>query len=111
MKYWLILASLLFLPCCAQDRAYNWSVVAVVGSQALDIHSSMGHYEANPVLGSGPFGKRQIGTKLAIVGGWQVAQWLIVRRWPETRRAATLVNYAAAGATGAVSVRNYRVGR
>lgn len=109
MKFWLIAALLCLCQTGqGQDRAYEWSVGAVAGSQALDIHSSMGRYELNPVLGRGHFGARQIGIKLAIVGGWQVAQWIIVRRWPETRRAATYVNYGTAMGTGAVAVGNYR---
>lgn len=110
MRYWLIAVVLLCL--CqtgrSQDRSYRWSVVAMGASQALDIHSSLGGYELNPVLGRGRFGARQIGIKAAIVGGWQVAQWLVVRRWPETRRAATFVNYTAAAGTGAVAVGNYK---
>ena len=109
MRYWLIASVLLCL--CQTGRSqdsYRWSLVAMGASQALDIHSSMGGYELNPVLGRGQFGKRQISIKAAIVGGWQLTQWLIVRRWPEARRAATWVNYGAAGATGAVAIRNYR---
>ena len=110
MRYWLIAAVLLCL--CqtgqAQSHAYELSVGAVVGANIIDGHSSWNRYELNPVLGRGQFGARQIGIKLAIVGGWQVAQWLIVRRWPETRRAATIVNYGAAVGTGAVAWRNYQ---
>ena len=110
MRYWLIAAVLLCL--CqtgqSQSRNYELSVGAVVGANIIDAHSSWNRYELNPVLGRGQFGPRQAGIKAGIVLGWQVTQWLIVRRWPETRRAATWVNYGAAAATGAVAWRNYQ---
>lgn len=110
MKLWLIAAVLLCL--CqtgrSQDRNYEWSVATVLGTNAIDGHSSWNRYELNPVLGRGQFGPRQAGIKAAIVGGWQVAQWLVVRRWPETQRAATFVNYGASAGTSVVAIRNYK---
>ena len=110
MKYWLIAVALLFLCQTGQSQSHNYqlSVGAVIGANAIDGHSSWGQRELNPALGRGQFGARQAGIKAGVVVGWQVAQWLIVRRWPETRRAATIVNYGAAASISAVAVQNYK---
>lgn len=110
MRYWLIAVVLLCL--CqtgqSQDRAYEWSVVAMGASQALDIHSSMGGYELNPVLGRGRFGVRQVSIKAAIVGGGLLVQWIALRKHPEHKRKVAFINYSVAGATSIVAIRNYK---
>jgi hypothetical protein len=95
-----------------QDRWYRASLVAVGASQAADVASSWGGIEANPRLGAGkPYGWKATGIKSAVVGGGQAAQYVAVRRHPRWMRVATIVNFALAGATTTVAVRNWRIQR
>lgn len=101
------------VPCFAQKiqvgRNWNVSVSFVMGAQVLDAASSRGAYELNPLLGRGPFGSRQVMTKGAIVGSLILSEWLVMRKRPETRRAWAYTNYAIAGATTGIAVRNWRI--
>ena len=95
----------------AQDRPLYWSsVAAVTAAQTLDMHSSWGKYEANPLLRSpdGRFGVRGVAVKSSIAVGSLGVQTLILRKWPKARKAAVVINFAAAGAISVVAVRNYR---
>lgn len=94
---------------CGQDRWYNASLIAVGASQAADVASSWGGHELNPILGTGRFGGRQTGIKLGIVGSGLTAQYVAVRRQPRHKRTATIINFALAGVTTAVAVRNWRI--
>ena len=97
---------------CGQDRWYKASLIAVGASQAADAASSWGGIEANPRLGAGkPYGWKATGIKSAVVGGGQAAQYVAVRRHPRWMRVATIVNFALAGATTTVAVRNWRIQR
>ena len=107
----LALLLLLSLPLAAQEtsRAYGWSLAALGASQAADIHSSIGMYELNPVVGRGPCcTAAQIGTKVGIVAGVQVVAWWATRKHPAARRILSRVNFGAAGLTTAAAVHNYR---
>lgn len=80
--------------------------VAVTAAQMLDVHSSAGKLEANPLLrgGNGRFSVgRGIGLKIGILSGLLAAQ--------ELRPASywNWVNLSYAGATTAVAIRNYRI--
>ena len=94
---------------CGQDRWYRASLIAVGASQAADTASSYGGYELNPVLGTGRFGGRQVGIKVGVVGSGLAAQYIAVRKHPQHKRVATIVNFALAAATTGVAVRNWRV--
>jgi hypothetical protein len=60
------------------------SVAAVVVASVVDVHSSWGKQEANPVLasGDGRFGARGVAIKSLITGGALGAQWLLLRKKP-----------------------------
>jgi hypothetical protein len=80
--------------------------VAAVAAQFLDVHSSLGRREANPLL-RGPDGRfhvgRGVGLKLGILGGMFAAQELRPgREW-------TWINLGYAGAATGVAIRNYRL--
>lgn len=104
---------LIALPLVAQDsRAYGWSLAALGASQVVDIHSSMGMYEQNPVLGRGPCcTAKQVGVKVGIVTGVQVAAWYFTRRHPKARRLLANVNFGAAALTTGVAIHNYSLRR
>jgi hypothetical protein len=98
------------LTACAQDRAQrNWniSVAFFFGTHVMDTMSSRGAMEQNPVLGRGEFGGRQMAIKSGIAGGVILAEQLIMRKHPETRRFWTWANYGTGAAIAAVAVRNW----
>lgn len=88
----------------------NWKFSAglVAGATALDAGSSWGQQELNPALGRGTFAGRQLAIKGSIAGALVLTEWLVMRKHPETRRAWTYANWAAAGATAGVAARNFR---
>jgi hypothetical protein len=106
----LILAA---LPMMADDATlYRASLAALVAANAVYVHSSWGHVEANPILGRGRrFDGRSAAIKGGIVGGLMLTQWLIARRNPGVKRRLAVINFAVAGGVGAVAARNYEVTR
>lgn len=101
MKLLLLLA--LCLPAWAGDVAWKVSLVTLDGASAADAASSWGRAEMNPVLGP-RFGPRGAAIKAGIFAGTAIAQV----RTPRHRKAWTVVNFIAAGAIGAVTIRNVR---
>ena len=109
MKLFVVLM-LSMLTAYAQDHAQrNWniSVAFFVGANAMDTMSSRGAIETNPVLGRGQFGGRQMAIKSGIAGGVILAERLIMRKHPETRRFWTWANYGTGAAIAAAAVRNW----
>jgi hypothetical protein len=99
------------LTAYAQDRPQrNWniSVAFFVGAQVMDTMSSRGSVEANPVLGRGQFGARQMAIKAGIGGGVVLAERMIVRKRPEIRRFFTWANYGSGAAVAGVAIRNWK---
>jgi hypothetical protein len=88
------------------------SWVALAASNVLDIHSSQGYREANPLMRDhrGQFapGKAAL-IKGVITGGFLSCQLWTIRAHPEKDyyRPFTLANGVAAGALGGVAIRNY----
>lgn len=101
-------------PAAPRKWKKRWvaSWLAVVAVNALDIHSSRGHGEANPLLRdrSGRFsvGKASL-FKLAIGGGFFASQALVMRASPgkDYYRPFTIANTVAAGGLAGVVVHNY----
>lgn len=87
------------------------SQVAWVVAGGADVAYSRGLWERNPALGRGPFGVRQIGVKLGVVGGWLVVQEIVRRRRPDLTVPIAVGNFAGAAVTGGAAVRNWRVRR
>lgn len=86
--------------------------VAVLGAVSIaDMHSSMGRREANPFLRSsdGRFHGRGIALKSIAVASVVGAQWLMVRKHPNSAGYAAAANFAAASLTGAVVVHNHMI--
>ena len=109
MKLFVVLM-LSMLTAYAQDHAQrNWniSVAFFVGANAMDTMSSRGAIETNPVLGRGQFGGRQMAIKSGIAGGVILAERMILRKHPETRRFWTWANYGTGTVIAAVAVRNW----
>jgi hypothetical protein len=81
---------------------------AVTVAQMLDVHSSLGRREGNPLL-RGPNGRfdagRGLGVKLGILSGMLAAQELRPNSY------WNWVNLTYAGASTAIAVRNYRLSK
>lgn len=85
------------------------SLLALSAATAVDTHSSWGRQELNPVLRRGPFGPRQTAVKIGIVSGLAVFEYALVRKSHRYEKPLVYTNFIAAGVTGAVAARNYRV--
>ena len=90
-------------------RFWLASVAALVAAHAVDVHSSWGQPERNPLLQSGGrrFGGSSVGIKAGIVGAVVAVQCLALRRTPDAHRAFTVANLAGAGAMAGIAARNY----
>jgi len=91
------------------QRTWNISVAFFAGAQLMDTMSSRGGIETNPVLGRGLFGTRQIAIKGGIASGVILAERIILRKHPDTRRFWTWANYGTGAAITAVAVRNWNL--
>jgi formate hydrogenlyase subunit 3/multisubunit Na+/H+ antiporter MnhD subunit len=92
-----------------RQTLWKASLAAVVAASALDVHSSWGKQEGNPLLANhaGQFGTRAVALKGVITASALGMQWYMLRHKPEARSAATITNFAVAGAYGAVAAHNY----
>lgn len=92
-------------------KAWAWSAAALMASVAADTASSMGRPELNPLLrgGMGQFNARSAGLKFGIAGALLGSQYLLLKKHPEQAAWATTGNFAAAGLTSSIAVRNFRL--
>ena len=99
------------MPSTALRRAWLASLLAVAGSNGLDIASSYGKRELNPLLqgGNGSFDMSSVGRKAAIVSVMELPQLFLVRRSPRRMRMFTIVNFALSAALVGVSAHNFGV--
>jgi hypothetical protein len=91
-----------------------WVSVAALGiSAALDVHSSWGKAELNPLARSstGRLGMKGAGIKLGTTGGLLGLEYLLLRKNEDFSRAATVVNFGLSGAWTGAAVRNYGIER
>jgi hypothetical protein len=105
VKYALLLA--LLLPSSGADL-FSRSLPLYLGASTLDIASSYGLQERNPILGRGPFGARQTLTSGAITGGVALGAWALARWVPALRRPLGWVVVGMVGVRGGVAVHNWR---
>lgn len=87
---------------------WKWSVATLISANALDIASSYGLKEGNPLLGT-RFDGRSLAIKSGLTAGQLVAQYFVLRKHPERRRTAAIVNFAIAGGLGIVSAHNFGI--
>jgi hypothetical protein len=98
-----LLALTLLLASLAFAGGPNASEVVMLACAGADVASSAGRVEANPVLGRGAFGARQVAVKSGILGVW----WLATRRHRD-RRAVRAGNWILAAAGCGAAVVNVR---
>jgi hypothetical protein len=113
----ILLALLLAIPGFSQGRQpsklgkilYRSGQVALVVAHSLDIESSWGKPELNPLLQSADqrFGARGAAIKIGIVGLGLVAGELIVRKHPKMETYIGVLDFAVAGLESGVAVGNF----
>ena len=97
----------------AEEKRHGklWRVsAAVLGAVTIaDMHSSVGRFEANPMLASknGRFTNRGVALKGAIVGIALGTQFILVRKNPKAASYAAGVNFAMSALTGAAVIHNH----
>jgi hypothetical protein len=92
-------------------RRWKMSVVPVFASQALDVTSSYGMRELNPMLASsdGSFGAKGAGIKLGATAGLLGVEYLIVRKYPRSARAFTKINWTVSIVTTGFAAHNFSI--
>lgn len=99
----------------AQQPTKFWraSVVALSAANVVDIHSSWGKRELNPLMAnnSGTFGARGALLKVALTGSLLGIEYLVTRRHPSSKlyRVLGFVNFGAAAGVAGVAAHNYTV--
>jgi hypothetical protein len=92
---------------------HRWklSLVPLAASQALDLSSSWGMRELNPVLAGqdGRFGAQAATVKLGAVGALVGIEYLIVKKYPRTARAFEKINWSGAALTSGFAVHNFMI--
>ena len=90
-------------------RQWAISLAPLFASEALDAASSYGMRELNPLLtgSNGGFGVKATGIKFGVVGALAGAEYLIVRKRPESAKFFTIVNWVTAAATTGLAVHNF----
>ena len=92
-------------------REWKISMIPLLGSQALDISSSWGSRELNPLLASadGSFGMKAAGIKIGVTGAMIGVEYLIARKYPKAARVLAKVNWSGAALTSGLAVHNYAI--
>jgi hypothetical protein len=135
MKKLLVLVVLLACPALAEDVSalkavtprcspndgrtmWKTSLAAFAVADAIDIHSSWGKRELNPVLAnaSGRFSTQGALVKIGLHSGVVGIEYLLTRGHSSShparlRRVLAIVNFGAAGATAAIAAHNYTIAR
>jgi hypothetical protein len=92
-------------------RHWEFSLIPLVASQALDISSSWGMRELNPVLAqsNGAFGAKSAVVKAGAIGAFVGLQYLLVRKSPRTARIFEKMNWGGVALTTAFAIHNYAI--
>ncbi len=108
-----------FTPCQAVEAQHKtsrrlwWVLVAVVvAASLLDVASSRGGVETNPLLrtSTGAFNtKRALLLKSVATGGMLATEAWVMRRSPSSEKSAAVVNFVTAGAVAGLAARNWKV--
>lgn len=90
-------------------RRWKLSVVPVFASQALDVTSSYGMRELNPMLASsdGSFGAKGAGIKLGATAAMVGLEYLIARKHSRAARIFTKINWSVSIVTTGFAAHNF----
>jgi len=107
--------ALLATPTFASDWNFTWrvSVGTLSVGTGLDIASSWGHREANPLLrgADGCFRSQGAIIKIGTIGGILAGEHWLSRRYSgdhRLRKVLAITNFVATGVTTGVAVQNWR---
>ncbi len=95
----------------AAIQSWKRSLLPLVATQGLDVVSSYGMRELNPMLAGpdGRFGAKaaaiKAGTTAAVVG----VEYLIVKKWPGAARMFSKLNWGSSALTGAIAAHNFAI--
>ncbi len=92
-------------------RSWKRSLVPLAVSQTLDITSSYGMLERNPLLAgpNGRFGPKATTIKLATTGAIVGVEYLIVKKWPRSARVLSKLNWSSSFLTAGLAMHNYAI--
>jgi hypothetical protein len=92
-------------------RAWKRSVIPVLASQGLDMASSFGMRERNPVLagGDGRFGMRAVAIKGGAVAAILGIEYLVAKKYPRAARVISRLNWSSSVVTGAFAAHNFAI--
>ena len=92
-------------------RQWKISLAPVVASQTLDVASSYGMRELNPVLAGpdGRFGPRAAGIKLGATAGLLGVEYLLVRKFPGSARVFSKINWTVSALTTGFAIHNFSI--
>ena len=96
---------------------WKWSLAAYTTANALDVASSLGpHYgrETNALLtdSTGQFhAGRAIAVKGSVLAVTGIAEYLIVRKWPQMTKVFSIVNFGWASAESGIAAHNFSLRR
>jgi hypothetical protein len=116
MKLW-VLSAVVMMALHAGDlednsvRQWKFSLIPLVGSQALDASSSYGMRELNPLLASsnGGFEMKATSIKLGVTGALVGVEYLIIRKYPRSARMISKLNWTTGIVTTGFAVHNYAI--
>ena len=92
-------------------RSWKHSLIPMVAAQGLDVASSYGMRELNPMLAGSDerFGAKaatiKAGTTAAVAG----IEYLIVKKWPGAARTFAKLNWGSSLLTGAFAAHNFAI--
>lgn len=97
------------------NTLWRASLTSLAVANAMDVHSSWGKHELNPILSNSraTFGGQGALLKLAFQGGLMGAEYLLTRGRPSGKlyRALAFINFGASAGIASVAVHNYTVSR
>jgi hypothetical protein len=91
------------------NRLWKTSIAVMAAASAIDLLSSLGKKELNPLLrgSDGRFGARGIVLKSALTGGALVSQVLMVRKNPHAATYAVVANFGMGGLFTSAAIHNF----
>ncbi|MEP7363052.1 MAG: hypothetical protein ABI972_07345 [Acidobacteriota bacterium] len=91
------------------NRLWKTSLAVMAAASALDLVSSLGRRELNPLLrgGDGRFGARGFAFKSGLTGGALITQMLLMRNNPHAAPYATVANFGMAGVFTSAVLHNF----
>src|SRR5271168_848369 len=92
-------------------RHWKISLAPLFASQALDVSSSWGMRELNPVLAqpNGSFGAKSAVLKLGVVGALVGVEYIFARKSPRAARLFEKLNWTGAAVTSGLAIHNYAI--